>query len=140
MSCYSLVTNLIKFKDEIDDKFDQIKKCSFSKLKILYAASSGASIDHTYDELNSTIINKIESYQKFSDDLKESFLNEFRNAEEIKAKLHVEIQTIGDLKIKIEPTKWHINMDRPIRDGDKTVEDLIADCNRYRQLHKYTKN
>lgn len=129
-----LVSNVKTLLVQFDDEFSEKQKCFQSKLKILRAALG--SVDRIEKELIPKIIEKIETYQKFRSDLSKKIHQEFNNIDGMKAKLREEIQSIGDVKVKIEPVISAMNIDPSNRDVlHKTVKDLMENCKNYRKTH-----
>lgn len=119
-----------------DDEFSEKQKCFQSKLKILRAALG--SVDRIEKELIPKIVQRIEAYQKFRNDLGKRIQHEFQNIENMKAKLREEIQSIGDVKINIEPVRSAMN-DMESNNNDhlnKTVKELVENCKKYRKTHE----
>lgn len=141
----SLGTNLIALSTRFDDKFEEKMKCFKSKLKILLASSTALASTCRVVKVNTQVIpkinEKIEAYHQFYNDLKEKIQQEFHHMDTTKAKLHDEIQSLGDLKLKTESVKWYINSNPPtFDDEDKSVTALIVDSRKYRKKHQPTNN
>lgn len=130
-----LVSNVKALLVQFDDKFSEKDKCFQSKLKILRAALG--SVDRIENELIPKILERIAAYQKFRSDLSKRVQQEFNNIDSMKAKLRAEIQSIGDLKVKLEPVISAMNMDTTNRDDlNKYVKDLIENCKNYHKMHE----
>lgn len=137
-----MTSKLIEFNHQYADQYDAMHKCFTSKVNIMRAASAGRLNDRIEKELLPSVTKKFESFQSFSNEMKVKMLAEFENVERTIAKLHNEIQSIGALKLKVDPVKWLIvAMYPPIRiDDDQKVKDLIADCKKYHEAHQTITN
>lgn len=130
-----LVSNVKALLVQFDDKFSEKNKCFQSKLKILRAALG--SVDRIENELIPKILERITAYQKFRSDLSKKVQQEFNNIDSMKAKLRAEIQSIGELKVKLEPVISAMNMDTTdANDLNKSVKDLIDNCKNYHKMHE----
>lgn len=84
------------------------------------------------------LMKKLESIQKFYDDLKGKADKAGEQIEDTKKTLHREIHHIGEIKTKTESTKSFVEMDHIKELRDEVIESaktLIDGCNEYRQRH-----
>lgn len=126
----------ILLKSKLDIHFDQERKASLAKLKEMQEMAKRRPIGLApITGLTSQFAEKMRAKQKFYEHVSHKLDENIRSIESRKAKLQDEIENIDRLKSKIDPTKTLLNSDsEPVDDLKKSAQDLIDECDKYREI------
>lgn len=136
-----LASGITELNTKFAAAFEEKQKFFDDKLKQMRAADTKGANGPFEKELVPLLLAKKEAIKKFYGDLSQTFNDETRNIDSMKAKLQEEINQIETVNSKIEPVKTVLNADGgSMTDVKKASEDLISASQNYRQRHNEKSN
>lgn len=84
--------------------------------------------------------NQLRADLKFTENATKKLNEDIRKIDQAKAKLQTEIDNIDKLKLKIDPIKALMNSDSEVDELKRSAQELVAECEKYRERHNLNKN
>lgn len=84
--------------------------------------------------------NQLRADLKFTENATKKLNEDIRKIDQAKAKLQTEINNIDKLKLKIYPIKALMNSDSEVDELKRSAQELVAECEKYRERHNLNKN
>lgn len=127
-------------KSEFNIRFDKNRRFLVAKLQALLAKDKEQPLDPLEKDLLQRLMRKMQGIKQFGLDLTYRINEVAHDIESIETKLQDEIETIENVKEKIEPLKAILDSDTESDSKSNdylttSAQDLIAECKKYREKH-----
>lgn len=124
---------------ELEIQYNTESKASLDKYNKMREVARARSTNTQQRDVMHQLMEKMHAVKRLHDEVANKLSERLQHIDSKKAKLQDEIKSIDHLKSKIDPIKTLLNSDDSSDDDfKKSAQDLIAECDEYRQRYSDT--
>lgn len=127
-----------KLMSDLDAQYE--KEIQEKRVKLQQMYDSAKSLNAKQKNVMTQLKEKMDSMKRLHDELAQRLSENVVHMESKKSKLKDEIENIDSLKSKIDPLKALLNSDSTAEDLNKAGQDLLAECDKFRERYSQNTN